>query len=163
MRGAIKIHIVLVWGSQTSQSGNRGSAFSSSLSYKGGIFGGSRPSKIQWSFESWKKITESARKRVFFHPNYLQILFVLGLRPKSKPSALPYQKYRLMFQFLCLMYTNVLYCTHRDTSLAKQMMAFTERKLIVGIDKQGQLLSILNHEIIEDFWSWGNIFTYLVL
>lgn len=160
VRGAIKVHIVLVWERQVGQSSNRGSVSSSSLSYKGGIFDCYR----QWSFESWKKITESARKRVFFHPNYLHILFVLGPRPISKPSALPHQKYRLMFQFLCLMYTNVLYCAHRHTSEAKQLMAFTECELIIEmIYAQGQHSNILNQEITEAFWSWGNIFTYLVL
>jgi len=47
VRGATEIPIVLVWGSQMSQSGNRGSASSSSLSYKGRIFDGPR----QRSFE----------------------------------------------------------------------------------------------------------------
>lgn len=102
VRVAMKICIVLVWGSQMRRYGNRSS--SSHLSYKRGIFDCSR----QRSFESWKKITESARERVFFHPSYLQNLFVLGLRPKSTPSALPHQKYRLMFHFLCLVYTNPL-------------------------------------------------------
>lgn len=102
------------------------------------FFDGSR----QWSFESWKKITESARKIVFFHPSYLQNLFVLGLRPKSTSSALPHQKYRLMFHFLCLVYTNH-YCTHRYASQAKKIMILIEWELIVEISGQKQQSNIL--------------------
>lgn len=123
-----------------SQFGNRSSTSSSNLSYKRGIFDGSR----QQSLAERKYLKVQGKEFSFTQATYKISLFLdLDPNPHLLHCLIKNTGWCFTTYVLCI---PILYCIHRHASQAKQMMILIEWELIVEIDGQKQQSNLLKQD-----------------